>query len=648
MNANDSSAHSSRLWLLILGALGIVFGDIGTSPLYAMRECFTELHGTGTSQELKVVLDVREHVLGVLSLIIWTITLMITLKYVVLVMRADKQGEGGILALLCVAFPERRGKYRSGTALLMVSLGIFGAALLYGDGIITPAISVLSAVETLNDTPMKPYIVPITIAILVALFSVQRLGTGKVGVAFGPITLLWFLTLALLGVRWILEPRPIGAPSVFAAFNPMLGLKLLMIDSHTSIKVLSGVFLTVTGGEALYADMGHFGRRPISLAWVWLVKPALLLNYLGQGAFLLHHPEAIENPLKNMTPEWGQIPLTVLATLATVIASQALISGVFSLTMQAVQLGYLPRTRIQHTSSQEKGQIYISRVNWALMAGCIALVAGYGSSQRLAAAYGIAVALTMLVTTILLYFAARRQWEWSAPKTLLVIAGLVVLSAVFVFANALKFFHGGWIPVTIGIGLFTVMMTWKEGRRHLGARLAEQALPLDDFLTSIERGTKVARVPGTAVFMSGSSGLTPTALLHNLKHNKVLHERIVFLTIENEKVPYIPAAQRVVLDCIAPGTQDGHGVWRVVGHYGFMEQPDIQEMMRLCGDQGLKLDPMQTSFFLGRETVIPGNRYFAPWRAKLFALLSRNAQSAVAYYNIPPGRVVEFGIQIEL
>jgi KUP system potassium uptake protein len=503
-------------------------------------------------------------------------------------------------------------------------------------------------VETLNDTPMKPYIVPITIAILVALFSVQRLGTGKVGVAFGPITLLWFLTLALLGVRWILEPRPIGAPSVFAAFNPMLGLKLLMIDSHTSIKVLSGVFLTVTGGEALYADMGHFGRRPISLAWVWLVKPALLLNYLGQGAFLLHHPEAIENPLKNMTPEWGQIPLTVLATLATVIASQALISGVFSLTMQAVQLGYLPRTRIQHTSSQEKGQIYISRVNWALMAGCIALVAGYGSSQRLAAAYGIAVALTMLVTTILLYFAARRQWEWSAPKTLLVIAGLVVLSAVFVFANALKFFHGGWIPVTIGIGLFTVMMTWKEGRRHLGARLAEQALPLDDFLTSIERGTKVARVPGTAVFMSGSSGLTPTALLHNLKHNKVLHERIVFLTIENEKVPYIPAAQRVVLDCIAPGTQDGHGVWRVVGHYGFMEQPDIQEMMRLCGDQGLKLDPMQTSFFLGRETVIPGNRYFAPWRAKLFALLSRNAQSAVAYYNIPPGRVVEFGIQIEL
>ncbi|MFN5962356.1 MAG: potassium transporter Kup [Verrucomicrobiota bacterium] len=648
MNANDSSAHSSRLWLLILGALGIVFGDIGTSPLYAMRECFTELHGTGTSQELKVVLDVRENVLGVLSLIIWTITLMITLKYVVLVMRADKQGEGGILALLCVAFPERRGKYRSGTALLMVSLGIFGAALLYGDGIITPAISVLSAVETLNDTPMKPYIVPITIAILVALFSVQRLGTGKVGVAFGPITLLWFLTLALLGVRWILEPRPDGAPSVFAAFNPMLGLKLLMIDSHTSIKVLSGVFLTVTGGEALYADMGHFGRRPISLAWVWLVKPALLLNYLGQGAFLLHHPEAIENPLKNMTPEWGQIPLTVLATLATVIASQALISGVFSLTMQAVQLGYLPRTRIQHTSSQEKGQIYISRVNWALMAGCIALVAGYGSSQRLAAAYGIAVALTMLVTTILLYFAARRQWEWSAPKTLLVIAGLVVLSAVFVFANALKFFHGGWIPVTIGIGLFTVMMTWKEGRRHLGARLAEQALPLDDFLTSIERGTKVARVPGTAVFMSGSSGLTPTALLHNLKHNKVLHERIVFLTIENEKVPYIPAAQRVVLDCIAPGTQDGHGVWRVVGHYGFMEQPDIQEMMRLCGDQGLKLDPMQTSFFLGRETVIPGNRYFAPWRAKLFALLSRNAQSAVAYYNIPPGRVVEFGIQIEL
>jgi len=412
--------------------------------------------------------------------------------------------------------------------------------------------------------------------------------------------------------------------------------------------VLSGVFLTVTGGEALYADMGHFGKRPISLAWIWLVKPALLLNYLGQGAFLLHHPEMIENPLKHMTPEWGQIPLTVLATLATVIASQALISGVFSLTMQAVQLGYLPRTRIQHTSSQEKGQIYISRVNWALMAGCIALVAAYGSSQRLAAAYGIAVALTMLVTTILLYYAARRQWEWSVLKTVGTIAGLAVLSAVFVFANALKFFHGGWIPVLIGILLFTVMVTWKAGRRHLGARLAEQALPLKDFLTSIERGTKVARVPGTAVFMSGSSGLTPTALLHNLKHNTVLHERIIFLTIETEKVPHVPAGERVVVECIANCAETGQSVWRVVGHYGFMEQPDIQEMMGLCELKGLRMEPMQTSFFLGRETVIPGNKYFATWRAKLFALLSRNAQSAVAYYNIPPGRVVEFGIQIEL
>lgn len=648
MSAPHSSTSSSRLWLLVLGALGVVFGDIGTSPLYAMRECFTELHGTGGHEELKVVLDVRQHVLGVLSLIIWTITLIITLKYVVLVMRADKQGEGGILALLCVAFPERRGKYRSGTALAMVSLGIFGAALLYGDGIITPAISVLSAVETLNDTPLKAYVVPITIAILVALFSVQRLGTGKMGAAFGPITLAWFVTLALIGMRWILEPRPEGAPSVFEAFNPLLGLKLLMIDSHTSIKVLSGVLLTVTGGEALYADMGHFGKRPISLAWVWLVKPALLLNYLGQGAFLLHHPEMIDNPLKHMTPDWGQIPLTVLATLATVIASQALISGVFSLTMQAVQLGYLPRTRIQHTSSQEKGQIYISRVNWALMAGCIALVAAYGSSQRLAAAYGIAVALTMLVTTILLYFAARRQWEWSVPKTVGVIAALAVIDGVFVVANSLKFFHGGWVPVTIGILLFTVMVTWKTGRRHLGARLAEQALPLKDFLTSIERGTKVARVPGTAVFMSGSSGLTPTALLHNLKHNKVLHERIIFLTIETEKVPHVPGGERVMVECIANCAETGQSVWRVVGHYGFMEQPDIQEMMELCAEKGLRMDPMQTSFFLGRETVIPGNRYFATWRAKLFALLSRNAQSAVAYYNIPPGRVVEFGIQIEL
>ena len=643
MSAPHSSSSSSRLWLLVLGALGVVFGDIGTSPLYAMRECFME-HG----HTEPVVAVSQGNILGVLSLIIWTITLMITLKYVLLVMRADKQGEGGILALLCVAFPERRSRYRTGTAKVMVALGVFGAALLYGDGIITPAISVLSAVETLNDTPLKAYVVPITVAILIGLFSVQRMGTGKVGALFGPITLVWFLTLGGLGVSWLLKAKPEGAPSVFAAFNPLLGLKLLTTDSHTAIKVLSGVFLTVTGGEALYADMGHFGRRPISLAWVWLVKPALLLNYLGQGAFLLHHPEAIDNPLKNMTPEWGQIPLTILATAATVIASQALISGVFSLTMQAVQLGYLPRTRIQHTSSLEKGQIYISRVNWALMAGCILLVVGYGSSQRLAAAYGIAVALTMLVTTILLYYAARRQWEWTAKKTLVAIFGLALLSAVFVFANALKFLHGGWVPVTIGIAIFTVMVTWKTGRRHLGERLAEQALPLSDFLTSIERGSKVARVPGTAVFMSGASGLTPTALLHNLKHNKVLHQRVIFLTIESEKVPHVPAAERVKIECIAQREEDQHSVWRVVGHYGFMEQPDIQEMMRLCEDQGLKLDPMQTSFFLGRETIIPGRKHFARWRARLFALLSRNAQSAVAYYNIPPGRVVEFGIQIEL
>lgn len=632
MSQPDSSTPgTSRTALLCLTALGIVYGDIGTSPLYAMRECF---HG-------KAELVDPVSVMGVLSLIVWTITIMITVHYVMLVSRADQNGEGGILALLCTAFPDRRnkGQWRSPTARLMIILGLFGATLLYGDGMITPAISVVSAVEGLKVAApaLSHWVVPVSVTIIVGIFSVQRFGTARVGSAFGPITAAWFLTLAVLGIFWIKEN-----PRVLLGLNPWLGLEFLFTHPGRAMAVLAGVFLTVTGGEALYADMGHFGRRPVVLSWLWMVKPALLLNYLGQGALLLSTPQAILNPLQLMTPEWGRLPLTVLATLASIIASQALISGVFSLTMQAVQLGYLPRIRISHTSSSEHGQIYISKVNWLLMAGTILLVLGFQSSERLASAYGIALSQAMLVTTLLLYYAATRHWDWSPGRTLALISVQLVLNVIFVYSNALKFFHGGWVPVVIAVSLFTIMVTWREGRRILGAKLYEQALPLDQFLQSIERGKKVHRVSGTAVFLSGASGLTPTSLLHNLKHNKVLHERMLFLTIVSELHPYIKPDDRLRVVKLADQ------VWRITGHYGFMEQPDVPELLRACADYDLHFDPMQTSYFLGRETIIPGSHSMSLWRSKLFSLMSRNAQSAVAYYNIPPSRVVEFGIQIEL
>ncbi|RYD32406.1 MAG: potassium transporter Kup, partial [Verrucomicrobiaceae bacterium] len=522
MSHNHASPTNAKFGLLCLTALGIVFGDIGTSPLYAMRECFE-----GNPHHIN-----PGSVLGVLSLIIWTIVIMISVQYVGLVMKADKQGEGGILSLLSVAFPDRKGMWRAPVAKVMVGLAVFGAALLYGDAMITPAISVISAVEGL--TVVAPnldprIIVAITLVILVLMFSLQQLGTARVGAAFGPIMLVWFATLAVMGVFWVVR-----APQVLAAFNPWLGVKFLLHHGHESVVVLTGVFLTITGGEALYGDMGHVGRRPISLSWFTVVKPALILNYLGQGALLIQNPAGIENPLQFMMPSWGRMPLLILATCAAVIASQALISGVFSLTMQAVQLGYLPRIRISHTSSSERGQIYISRVNWLLMFGCMGLVLGFQSSKGLAAAYGIAVSMTMAVTSILLFFAATRAWKWSPLKAGAAIIVQVVMNLVFVYANSLKIFHGGFVPIIVAVILYTMMTTWKAGRRYLSHKLQEQALPLKQFLESIERGKTVHRVPGTAVFLAGSTGLTPISLLHNLKHNKVLHERIIFLTIESE------------------------------------------------------------------------------------------------------------------
>lgn len=625
----SASGRPSRMGILCLTALGIVFGDIGTSPLYALRECFE-----GNAAHVN-----PESVLGVLSLIIWTITLMISVQYVGLVMRADKQGEGGILSLLCVAFPDRKNKWRTPVARIMLFLGVFGAALLYGDGIITPAISVISAVEGVGVAAprLAPYVVPITCGILIVLFCFQRFGTGKVGAVFGPVTLLWFSSLALLGIRWITR-----SPEILQAFNPWLGLRFLLTHGHESLIVLSGVFLTVTGGEALYADMGHVGRRPISLTWYWLVKPALILNYLGQGALLLQDASHIENPLQHMSPEWGRIPLLILATAATVIASQSLISGVFSLTMQAVQLGYLPRLRVSHTSSAERGQIYVGSINWLMMLGCLLLVVTFQSSKHLAAAYGIAVSVTMAITTLLLFFAATRAWSWTPLKTVAAIAVQLLLNLVFVYANSLKFLHGGFVPVLLAIVLLIIMLTWREGRRILGETLSRQALPLADFFRSISHGKKIQQVSGTAVFLSGSTGLTPTALLHNLKHNKVLHERILFLTIITEASPWVVPEDRVRVEKL-----DSH-VWRITGHYGFMEQPDVPALLRACEDFDLHLDPMQTSYFLGRETIVPTSYNLPLWRSWLFSILSRNAQSAVAYYNIPSSRVVEFGVQIEL
>ena len=617
--------------MLCITALGIVYGDIGTSPLYAMRECFLG----------NAALVDRTSVLGVLSLIVWTITIMITLHYVMLVTRADKNGEGGILALLFTAFPEGAGRVVSQglSVKVMVVIGLFGATLLYGDGMITPAITVVSALEGLKVAApgMSNYIVPMAIAIIVGIFSVQRFGTAKVGAVFGPITAFWFIVLAGLGILWIFKN-----PSVLQAFNPWLGIHFLFTHSTQAMTVVAGVFLTVTGGEALYADMGHFGRRPVVLSWLWVVKPALILNYLGQGALLLGNPAAVINPLQIMTPEWGRLPLILLATLASFIASQALISGVFSLTMQAIQLGYFPRMRISHTSSSEHGQIYISKINWLLMIGTILLILGFRTSEHLAAAYGIAISGTMLATTMLLYYAATRTWGWSSPKTIALILVQFIMNLVFVYSNSLKILHGGWVPLVTGILIFIVMVTWNAGRKVLASKLFDQALPLDQFLDSIERGKKVHRVGGTAVFLSGASGLTPTSLLHNLKHNKVLHERMLFLTIISELHPYVKPEDRLRVVKMADH------VWRITGHYGFMEQPDVPALLRACADYDLHFDPMQTSYFLGRETIIPTNRSLSYWRSKLFAIMSRNAQSAVAYYNIPPSRVVEFGIQIEL
>ena len=625
MTQKDSRSYLLRL---AVGATGVVYGDIGTSPLYALRECF---HGTHP------IAVVRENVLGVLSLILWSLTFIVSLKYFCFVLRANNKGEGGILALLPLAFPVREGVTRSRG--LLITLGVFGAALLYGDGMITPAITVLSAVEGLKvATPFfQPYIIPITVAILIGLFSFQHIGTGRVGVIFGPVMVVWFLTLIVLGIRGMVMD-----PSVFVALNPYYGIRFFLANGWEGFVVLGAVFLAVTGAEALYADMGHFGMKPIRRAWFALVFPALVINYFGQGALVLQNPGAVENPFYMLAPRWGVYPLVVIATFAAVIASQALITGAYSLTMQGIQLGYIPRMEIRHTSSLERGQIYLPLINYTLMFACVGLVLGFRTSSHLAAAYGIAVSLTMIITSIFFVFAARQLWQWPLWKAAGLSALFLVPELAFFGANALKITHGGWFPLVVAAAIYTLMVTWKTGRALIRERMKAGYLPFQLFLDDI-KANPPHRVKGTAVFLSGNPQGVPIALLHNLKHNKVLHERVAILTIVTDEVPHVAGDKRVVIDKLA---EDIH---RVVGHYGFMEEPSVPELLELCAKQGLQLKPMETTFFLSRETIIASPMHgMALWRERLFAVMSRNAQRATTFFRLPANRVVELGIQVEL
>jgi KUP system potassium uptake protein len=623
-------ATGKRLALLTIGALGVVYGDLGTSPLYALRECF------GGTQPLGVS---RENVLGVLSLILWSITLIVSLKYLVLVMRATNKGEGGILALMALAFPKHSpgsGRRRA----MLIGLGVFGAALLYGDGMITPAISVLSAMEGLDvATPaFSNYIIPITIITLIGLFAAQSHGTGRVGAVFGPIMVVWFITLGVLGACSIFR-----APEVLLSLNPVHGVVFLLHHGYEGFVVLGAVFLALTGAEALYADVGHFGTRSVRIAWFSLVMPALFLNYLGQGALVLKNPDTVGNPFYLLAPHWALYPMVGLSTAATVIASQALISGAFSLTIQAIQLGYLPRLAVKHTSSSERGQIYLPHVNWALMVACIGLVLGFRSSSNMASAYGIAVTLTMLSTTVLFYFAARRLWDWSVWEALGACSVFLIVETTFFCANLLKVLNGGWFPLVMGSVIFILMGTWKKGRQLVWDRLRPASLPLEMFLDSLEGSERLVRVPGTALFMTANPEGTPIALLHNLKHNKVLHERNIILTIVTNETPQVSAEKRLEVEKL------GAGFHRLIAHYGFMEEPNVPTLLSGAPLDSEPVEMGKTTFFLSRETIVPNpSKSMLLWRQWLFSLMSRNAQSASSFYRIPANRVVELGMQVEI
>ncbi len=622
----DSAAPKSRLLLLCLASLGIVYGDIGTSPLYALRECFYGEHALAPTPA---------NVLGVLSLILWSLILIISVKYLILILRADNRGEGGILALATLVSDVvgRRGKF-------LLLLGLFGAALLYADGMITPAISVLSAVEGLHiATPLfDPYVAPVAIGILVALFIFQSRGTTGVGRVFGPVTILWFLAIAILGIHQIGR-----VPEVLGAINPLQAVQFFSRNGGTGFVVLGAVFLAVTGGEALYADIGHFGTAPIRITWFTVVLPALTLNYFGQGALLLRHPDAAVNPFFRMAPSWALYPMVALATVAAIIASQAIISGAFSLTMQAIQLGYMPRLRVHYTSERVIGQIYVPVVNWALMLSSIGLVLGFGTSSHLAAAYGVAITTTMLITTILFYVVARRRWHWPTAAALPVAAFFISIDLAFFGANMIKVAHGGWFPLLVSTSILFLMLTWRKGRRVLRQRLGDICLPLDDLLPSL-RDQSIRRVPGTAVYMSGNRTGTPLALLHNLKHNKVLHEQVVLLTVRTEEVPFLANLKdRVALEKL------DDGFWRVQVHFGFMEKPDVPSALESVKEPGLRFHSMRTTYFIGRETILATRKLgISAWRGSLFAWMTRNAGDVTSYFCLPPNGVVELGARVEV
>jgi len=632
---------------LALGALGVVYGDIGTSPLYALKECVTLPHG---------VVPAVENILGILSLIFWAIVLVVSVKYIVFVMRADNNGEGGVLSLMALAArvgqakdapldekakQSRRRNWQEvkRSSFFLIMLGLFGASLLSGEGVITPAISVLSAVEGLGVAThaFRPIVVPLTCVILFGLFWVQKRGTGRIGSIFGPVTLLWFLAIAACGVPWILRH-----PAILWAVNPVHAVRFFANHGWHGFFVLGSVVLCLTGCEALYADMGHFGRRAIRSAWYVCVLPALLLNYFGQGALLLERPDAVANPFYALVPQGWLYPMVILATAATVIASQALISGSFSVARQALQLGYLPRMTVVHTSGTTEGQIYIPEVNRLLMVACLALVLSFRASGNLAAAYGVAVTGTMTITSVLLFFVARQRWGWSLLRAGALLALLLTIDLSFFVSCSAKILSGGWVPLAIGGLVFSVMVTWNRGRTILGEKVAAGTLPLRVFLADVE-ATKPHRVSGTAVFLASTRRGTPTVLLHHFKHNKVLHEQVVILSITTDAVPWVRDEQKVRLKDF------GQGFWAVTAHYGFMESPDVTDILRRGRAKGLATHTADTSFYLGRESIIPkrGVPGMAEWRKHLFRFLSRNARSATDFFAIPPNRVVEIGMQIE-
>jgi len=623
----NNKTRASSLSALTLGALGVVYGDIGTSPLYALREVFATKHATLSEPDI----------LGVLSLVFWTLTVIVTLKYVTLIMRANNNGEGGTMALMALSSQATRDRPRLRNALIVMS--ILGAALFYGDGVITPAISVLSAVEGLEvATPaFKPYVVPITLLVLTLLYAVQRFGTGAMGRWFGPFTVVWFLVIGFWGVWWIVR-----APQVLFALNPWHALDFSIGHGHVTLLVLGAVFLAVTGAEALYADMGHFGKKPIQLAWFLLVFPALVLNYFGQGALMLVEPAKADNPFFNMVPPWFLLPMVVLATLATVIASQATISGTFSVTKQAIQLGYLPRLRVLHTSVRDTGQIYIPGVNWLQYAAIVAAVLHFGSSSALATAYGIAVTATMVLTTVMTFFVIRYRWNYPWWLSISATGFFLAIELVFFSSNILKVLSGGWFTLLIAAFVFTVMMTWARGRELLSASLRADAIELKPFLKSVLADPPM-RAPGTAVFMNGEADLTPTALLHNLKHNNVLHETNLFVTVKTLDVPWVPFAQRARAEALCKGC------WTVTLQFGFKNDVDVPGALDMLQGHGFEVDPMRTSYFLSRSTVVPTRGVgMARWREKLFASMHRNAASIVDFLNLPPNRVVELGTKVQI